>query len=176
MSCGTFRIVVSAGCILTEDLEAFRFAKNDLDCSLACFDDKSGDGGNGGKEVKVGDLGDLGDSCGPDIDVLDGEPGCPTCLNLKLGSSLASTSFRIALSEVCLGLFSGYDTSVICDWVGLVKASTGLGIVKDNLAVFVLLILRKSSRMLQSTALLAGITEIKRRVLICFEVCGWRAS
>ena len=61
---GTLRMVTSGVCILAEDFEALRFAKNDLEVSRVCLGESVGELGNGGSEVKVGDLGELGDRGG----------------------------------------------------------------------------------------------------------------
>ena len=60
-SCGTFRIVLSAGWILAEDLEALRFKKNGFEVSRDCLENVVGEGGNGGKEVREGEVGEVGD-------------------------------------------------------------------------------------------------------------------
>lgn len=53
-------MVISAGCILIDDFEALRFAKNDLDASRACFERPSGEDGTAGIGINVGEMGDAG--------------------------------------------------------------------------------------------------------------------
>lgn len=50
--------------ILCEDLDAFRFKKNDREASRLCFGESLGEGGYGGIAVRLGVRGGFGDSSG----------------------------------------------------------------------------------------------------------------